>query len=356
MSTWRTLDAELEPQGSSEPVADWRTHENNFELGNARLASQGPVKQVGADRPLEAVARGAGSGITAGMIKYPQAALRSAFVPGYSYDQALADTRAEDESLQESNPKSYLAGEVGGGLYGSVLPAGFIGRGVGAAGKIGRGAGVGAGYGSAGGFSANQYTTPEDSLMDTGIGAAAGGLLGAAGQGVARLGANRIRGELSAPLAKAEANVQRLKESLPLKWQATIDEGDPALVPNILKSAKTKGTADYLAGVAQRDALKTAELAQNKGSLLSFGAGSLGGAGLTELYGLSQGDQFNPRRALLGAMAGAAASRVPVSWANGLARGAPVLAAAGTAGTGELLGNLSAEFRHKNRVRLDANQ
>lgn len=87
-----------------------------------------------------------------------------------TYTKARDEKRDIQKSAKEQYPKTFLAGEVGGGL---ALPGGAMARGATMGGRMARGAAVGAGYGAASGAGA------ADSIWDVPVAAGAGAVVGA---------------------------------------------------------------------------------------------------------------------------------------------------------------------------------
>lgn len=95
-------------------------------------------------------------------------------------------SRAAYEAAQRANPKSYLAGELGGGLATALLPGGAAAQGAKAAtlgAKVGRGLATGLGLGALSGAGASQADLTQGEVLETlknmGTNAAIGGTLGA---------------------------------------------------------------------------------------------------------------------------------------------------------------------------------
>lgn len=83
----------------------------------------------------ESALRGASQGATMGLGQYPSAAL-SALVPtatdtamnrsyGDRFQQSLNDINQQNQTAQQANPKSYLAGQVGGAALPIAASAGL---------------------------------------------------------------------------------------------------------------------------------------------------------------------------------------------------------------------------------------
>jgi hypothetical protein len=152
-----------------------------------------PKPETGFLADAGAAIRGYGEGLSAGLVKYPQALLRTynpfdALLGGGGAGQTgtfaenLAQTRAENAAMAAEQPKSWYGGQVGGALTGGILTGG---------GSVPVQAAKGAAMGGAAGFSANPYTNLGDLAADTGGGAAVGGTI-AGGSALLSKGAGAI--------------------------------------------------------------------------------------------------------------------------------------------------------------------
>lgn len=117
---------------------------------------------------IPAAIRGFGQGATAGLIQYPQAGLMSLTAgPDYSFKQALADLRADNERLAKNHSGAWFGGNIAGGITTAALSGGTT-----LPGLVGRGAAMGGVSG---------FTKDED-LTDAAIGAGTGAIFGASGK------------------------------------------------------------------------------------------------------------------------------------------------------------------------------
>lgn len=90
-----------------------------------------------------------------------------------NYIEGRDKKRALHKALKESNPSSYLAGEIGGGVLASLPGAGLAAKGV-------RGAGtLGGAYGAASGLGASEKEDLGGMAVDSATGAVIGGVTGA---------------------------------------------------------------------------------------------------------------------------------------------------------------------------------
>lgn len=126
---------------------------------------------------LESGVRGAAQGLTFGLADEATGALEAMFTDK-SYSQARDESRKAYEDAQRSNPGTYLAGDIGGGIATAFVPGlGFLNAGKGA--RLAEVAGKGALQGALGGFGRSQGDAGTQAL-DTITGAALGGATGAA--------------------------------------------------------------------------------------------------------------------------------------------------------------------------------
>jgi hypothetical protein len=174
----------------------------------------------------ESAIRGAAQGATMGYADEAAGAIKALRAPFSDktleelYQEGRDESRAKYKAAEEANPSTYLAGEIGGGLATSVMPAGMALRGAKAlttAGKlknIGKGMGVGAGIGGVSGAGYSEGETAGDIASDASTSALAGAVLAPVAQGVVgvgKYGFNRLAGKQ--PVQAAEKEVSRLLTS-----------------------------------------------------------------------------------------------------------------------------------------------
>lgn len=149
------------------------------ELGNSGqavqqlpLAAQGPeISQ------LESALRGAGQGATMNWGDEIGGFLKSALNPdrlSNSYQLERDQIRAANKAAQEANPKSYLAGELGGSVATAFVPGLNAAKGASVLGMAGKAALQGA----IGGLGASESDNVAGLARDTAVGGAVGGILG----------------------------------------------------------------------------------------------------------------------------------------------------------------------------------
>lgn len=125
-----------------------------------------PTKPTPTPSQLEAVVRSVGQGITADYEDEIRAAIMAPFSE-QTYEEIRDEIRNKNAAAKTAHPKTYLAGEVVGGL---ALPGLGVAKGATTAAKIGRAALAGAAYGSG----ASEADNVADLAIDTGKGAVFG--------------------------------------------------------------------------------------------------------------------------------------------------------------------------------------
>lgn len=147
----------------------------------------------------ESAIRGAAQGATFGFADEIAGGLEAAFTDK-SYEQARDESRANFKRAKDANPKTYLAGEVGGGIGTVMIP------GLGAANAVrtlGGAAKVGSLMGAASGLGHSEAKDAQGQAIDMFAGMGTGALAGAGGhalgQGIQK-GANFVT-QKAAPLA-----------------------------------------------------------------------------------------------------------------------------------------------------------
>lgn len=164
-----------------------------------RKKAQGPVRfddllaqgatLSEAPSELESGVRGAVQGSTLGFSDEIQGALQGLWDSltteeklAVAYAKRRDDARKANELAEAVNPKSYMAGEIGGGLASAVAggAAGLSLKGASVAGRLGAAALEGAGYGAAQGLGYSKADDVAGMVKDTASGAAVGGATGLA--------------------------------------------------------------------------------------------------------------------------------------------------------------------------------
>lgn len=155
--------------------------------------TEAPAKE--APGALEAGLRGLKQGATMGFGDEITAALESAFTDK-TYQQARDEARANDKAAKEAHGWVFGAGELGGGLATSLIPAGAIVKGAGAAAHIARGAGAGILQGIGDSEAEDVQGVVQDAAKSGLAGGALGGALGTIGQKLFRGAPARAEGRL----------------------------------------------------------------------------------------------------------------------------------------------------------------
>ncbi|QIG75014.1 hypothetical protein EVC14_016 [Rhizobium phage RHph_I3_18] len=196
-----------------------------------------------------------------------------------TYEQALAEGRADQASLEETNPVSSIAGKVTGGVgLGSALAKGGLSlaanapRSAGLGQMVVRGAGDGAILGSIYGFGAG-----EDGILNRGWEAGKGALLGGAIGGaipvVAKSVSSAYRSVMDAMAARKAAEAAGTSPEV-ASMLSNVLEADGSLGPQGMRNMARAGKEAMLAdaGPNARQALDTAIQSGGPGSVSARGA------------------------------------------------------------------------------------
>lgn len=144
---------------------------------------------------LESFARGVGQGATFGFGDEIVGAVESAFTDK-TYQQARDESRAANKAAEAANPKTYIAGDIGGGIAVSLIPY------VGMTAKTAAGAAaIGAVSGGVTGMGKSEARDTGGVLSDAAVAAAFGGVMGA-GMHAAIQGISKVVGSLPASAGK----------------------------------------------------------------------------------------------------------------------------------------------------------
>ncbi len=125
---------------------------------------------------VESLARGGLQGASFGLSDEAIGFLESLW-SDKTYEQARDESRAANEAARTANPKTYLAGEIGGGVASTFVPGVGAAHGASTAAKLGRAA-------IEGGIAGGGYSEAKDAggvAKDVVLGAGLGGAIGAAG-------------------------------------------------------------------------------------------------------------------------------------------------------------------------------
>lgn len=196
---------------------------------------------------------GAIQGITFDFADEIEAAVRS-LAPGQTFDDALTKVRARYNAAQAANPKSYMAGQLGGALASSFVP------GIGAI-NVGKGAGIaevaakGALQGGLSGFGAAEDKFSAKGARETAVGAAGGAVIGSAFHGIGTL-AGKLLGKEGA--AAEEAIASSVPKDTPKPLVDAVDEAYSSIPEGMSKTHK-----DYSTEVATKLYDGTADVYQS---------------------------------------------------------------------------------------------
>lgn len=241
-----------------------------------------------------------------------------------SYDERLADYRTKDARAQETNPLSYLAGQVGAGINQAVASrgAGLFPDATSVLGKAAASAATGGAYGVAHGAGSGEGAMDriKQALIEGSIGGATGGILSLAGQGIA--GAYKKGAEYFANNATA-----RSVGSDPdaLRMLGNVMDADGTLGPrgqaNMVAAGKDAMLAD--AGPNARAVLDTAIQRGGPGAVVARDR-------IAERTARSADDLVNALDTTLGAPQGVTATRTGIREGSAAARGSAYDAAYAT--------------------------
>jgi len=185
------------------------------------------------------------------------------------YRQARTENRAEYEAARTANPGAFLAGELGGGIL-TTVGTGGVGAGL-------KGAALtGAAMGAAGGLGYGESDLTKGDVggaaLETGIGAAAGGVLGAAGHGLGQLAGGvgrfvnaKIGRAMSDQAAKSTQKVDDAIASALGRYRSGVQSGSRDVEVILREAADNPGPI----GDRARAFLQTPEAAALRESLLS---------------------------------------------------------------------------------------
>lgn len=191
-----------DPEARRQAVRQLMASGMTLDQAAAKVRSAAPqrVKAAPASQ-MESLGRGALQGATAGFADEASASLGAAMQKATTHEpesyaevrrRYLESDREANRVAQESNPKTYLAGQVGGGVGATALAAPLLpAKAAGAAAATLKGAAAsGAAYGALYGLGESEADLTKGEVgqaaADTAIGGAGGGAFGAAGHGLAK--------------------------------------------------------------------------------------------------------------------------------------------------------------------------
>ncbi len=179
---------------------------------------------------------------------------------GQLYDEALASERGKDKLAAETNPISYYAGDIAGGV---ALPVGAIKN----AKTVGQLAGVGVGAGLIQGVGRSESENAQGLITDAAIGGAVGGVLTPAVSKAAGAASNLFRSNSTKAGATLEPDIG--SASLRMNSNANTDEIN-SLLSNASDDVVKRFNAGVEAGLAPEESLIRAQ-AEKFGVRLSIG-------------------------------------------------------------------------------------
>lgn len=149
-----------------------------------------------------------------------------------TYREARDEARNVFKNAEQANPKSYMAGQIGGGLATSFVPGVGLAKGAGLAANVARGAALG-GVAGIGSSEADDFS--KDALLGTAVGGATGGV----GYGVGKV-IEKGAGALSqvAPKVADKIDINKPVENLDELLAISKQEG-VQLTPAALSSSNT---------------------------------------------------------------------------------------------------------------------
>lgn len=240
-----------------------------------------PVSQSEPTGPseLESGIRGAAQGISLGfadeLTGAVETALQTAKNPSEitnildNYRKFRDESRANYEAAQQANPKSYLAGELVGGVV-PVLGTGGVAAGAGLGKLALQGAKMGATYGAATGAGMSKADLTEGDvgglLKDTAIGAT-GGAVGGAVIGAAAPKVIEGIGKVGDYITNKSINLaQKVEENAPELGRTIIESGKLSSegIPLVGKTVRENTLADF--GKKASEFIDTADLIRSKSS------------------------------------------------------------------------------------------
>lgn len=158
-----------------------------------------------------------------------------------NYKAARDTIRAQDDIAQQANPKTFVAGQVGGALIPTLASGGAAGE-LGLAGRLG----LGAAEGAVNGLGASNANTVGGNLQD----AAVGGALGGAGTGL-----GEAAGAIGSKLFGGATKALDPEKNLALALGANAKDLDPIRGKQFLAAVKHLSDEDYFPKTATTEGL-----------------------------------------------------------------------------------------------------
>jgi hypothetical protein len=232
-------DAQAAPQRS------WGQGAKEFFLGDNDDTTQNLGEKIGT------ALNKAGESLSFGLVgDEASAAVAGAIPGGRDYNERLAFERQQEKLLEQTNPGTALAADVGGAVAGAMLPVGAIGtlgRGAGLMSRVAASGAAGAGMGATSGFMEGEGA--QDRLNQLQSGGMVGGVIGAAapalGSAVQRVADSRAGNRAIKEAVKRAPSSDQLRAQGQAAYKA-IDDAGVAVRPDVVQS-KTAEIARLLA-------------------------------------------------------------------------------------------------------------
>lgn len=243
-------DDEMAELEASQPVKEKKIISDD-EMAQMEAAGKPSQTESGMRGLAQGVSMGYADELTGGAEALWEAAKGDPRTFGELYKQFRDESRKNYDAAKEANPKTYMAGQVGGAVGTSLIPGVGLAKGAGllaSAGKLGAlGAAEGLGASEADLLEGDIAGAARDTAIGAGVGAAAGAALPAAKKGLQFL----AESPTLARVAKMQPG-PRLAE----KGLEYLDLADPVVAPKPGK-ALTDMTADEIAEFMAKTTQKT---------------------------------------------------------------------------------------------------
>lgn len=243
---------------------------NPLDLEKRANAELSPMERFAESRPMSAIA-GVGQGVSMGFNDELAGAAAAIIPGGDGYGEARDKVRQANNALSEMHPKSFMAGELGGGLASGGAGMGRNALSTGYRQAVAQGAKTGAVYGGAYGVGTAEGGM-SNRLQGGGVGALAGGLGGAAlqpatrfiGNRLASIGTNGAATRADAIILRQVMQTHRIDRPNALAMIRDVDPSDPQLA---FQKLGLEGLAQGNGGVnaASSKIISDAVIAQQRG-------------------------------------------------------------------------------------------
>lgn len=203
MGAWDTPPTAAELAQAKSPWSDPPTDAEMGKVGASESAARGGLQGLSFGWGDEGAAA-----IAAALPFTDREAVGAGKTLGERYRAARDFYRGKNRAAKAANPKTYVAGEIGGAIPTALVPLGTVAKGASLATKIGQGAKVGAGLGALSGAGGSEAGTASGVAADASLGAALGAGVGGAVP-AALEGVRAAAGPLTARLREAAINQGR---------------------------------------------------------------------------------------------------------------------------------------------------